>query len=107
MSTIVSLETPPFPLVREMICVYLVLTECYGTGGAQIRVAFLDGEFERPVFGSAEHHLDFAGHSPLELLGVVFRLESCSYPSEGQYSVQFWYNQQKIEERPLRLRGAS
>ena len=39
MSNIVSLEMPPFPLVREMICVYLVLTDCHGSGIAQIRVA--------------------------------------------------------------------
>jgi hypothetical protein len=104
MSNIVSMEDPPFPLVREMFCVYLVLTECHGSGIGQIRVAFVDEEVKKPIFGSPEHALDFSGHSPLELLGVVFRIEAGMFPRAGQYSVQFWYNQQKLEERPLRLR---
>ena len=99
-----SLEEPPFPLIREMLCVYLVLTECYGKGVAQIRVVSVDGEQEQPLFGSPPRSLDFAGHSPLEQIGVVFRLEGCPFPYAGPYSVQFWYNEQKIEERPLRLR---
>lgn len=104
LSNLVSLETPPFPLLREMICVYLVLTECYGKGAGQIRVAYVDGEQEEAVFGSSERVLDFAGHDPLEVLGVVFRLQACPFPRAGLYSVQFWYNGQKVEERPIQLR---
>jgi uncharacterized protein DUF6941 len=104
MGTIVSLETPPFPLLREMICVYLVLTEGRGKGTAQIRVTYADSEPEQPQFGSPIHELDFSGHSPLESLGVVFRLVACPFPRPGRYSVQFWYNGQKVEERPLLLR---
>ena len=105
MGKIVSLEDPPFPLLRaEPICVYLELTECYGSGVGQIRVAFSDEEHEETLFGSEEHQLDFAGHSPLELLGVVFRLVDCEFPQAGRYSVQFWYNGAKVEERPKLLR---
>lgn len=104
MSNIVSLETPPFPLVREMVCVYLVLTACHGSGIAQIRVAYSDTEPEELLFGSQPHTLDFAGQSPLDLLGVTFRIETCRFPRAGRYSVQFWYNEQKVEERALQLR---
>jgi Family of unknown function (DUF6941) len=104
MGNIVSLETPAFPLLREMICVYLVLTECYQSGIAQIRVAYADRESEEPLFGSRQHALNFAGHSPLDLLGVVFRLEACEFPEPGRYLVQFRYNEEKVEERSLRLR---
>jgi len=104
MSSIVSLEGPPFPLLREQLCFYLVLTECHGTGVGQIRVAYSDGEHEQPVFGSPPQPLDFAGQSPLDLLGVVFRIQACPFPRAGQYSVQFWYNGQRVEDRPLRLR---
>jgi hypothetical protein len=107
MGNIVSLENPPFPLLRERICVYLVLTECHGHGIGQIRVAYADSEPEQLLFGSPEHDLDFTGHSPLELLGFVFRLRDCLLPQAGRYSVQFWYNHQKLEERPLRLKAAS
>jgi hypothetical protein len=104
-SNIVSLENPPFPLVREMMCVYLVLTGCHGSGTAQIRVAFCDTEPEKLLFGSTPPYtLDFTGHSPLDLLGVTFRLEACRFPRTGRYSVQSWYNDQKVEERALQLR---
>jgi hypothetical protein len=106
MGNIVSLEDPPFPLLREQICIYLVLTECHGRGIGQIRVAFSDNEPDQLLFGSPEHDLDFTGYSPLELLGVVFRLRNCLFPQEGRYSVQFWYNHQKIEECPLHLKRA-
>ena len=104
MGNIVSLENPPFPLLREMICVYIVLTECYQQGIAQVRVVYTDSENEQPLFGSSRHSLNFAGHSPLEMLGVVFRLEGCEFPQAGRYSIQFWYNDRMVEERPLRLR---
>lgn len=107
MGNIVSLDDPPFPLLREEICIYLVLTECHGHGIGQIRAAYSDSEPEQMLFGSPEHDLDFTGHSPLELLGFVFRLRGCLFPQAGQYSVQFWYNRQKVAELPLRLKAAS
>ena len=107
LSNIVSLELPPFPFVREMLCIYLALTECHGNGVAQIRVLYSDGEHEAPLFGSPEHRLDFTGHSPLEVLGIVFRIEECTFPESGRYTVQFWYNGQVVEERPLRLKEGS
>jgi len=104
MSNIAALDDPPYPLLREMLCVYLVLVECRGTGRVQIRVAFADSEPEQPVFGTPEHEVDFAGVDPLEAIGIPFRIRDCRFPRPGRYSVQFWYNGRKLEERPLRLR---
>lgn len=85
MSTIISGDEPAFPLLRETICVYLVLTDCQGQGTGQIRVAFADAEHEKPIFGSAPHPLDFTGRSPLELLGIAFRIKDCRFPQGGRY----------------------
>jgi hypothetical protein len=104
MSNIVSLQNPPFPLLREKICVYLVLAECQGRGIAQIRVAYSDSEPEQLLFGSPEHAVDFSGRSPLESLGIVFRIKPCLFPHSGRYSVQFWYDNEKLAERPLQLK---
>ena len=104
MSTIISREDPPYPLLRATICVYLVLTDCQGRGSGQILVIFADAEDERPIFGSASHPVDFSGRSPLELLGIVFRIQNCPFPQEGRYVVQFWYDDSLLEERPLELR---
>ncbi len=46
-------------------------------------------------------------HSPLEVLGVVFRIEACLFPESGRYAVQFWYNGEMLEERLLRAKEES
>ncbi len=104
MSHIVSLDDPPYPFLREMICVFLVLAECRGRGRVQIRVSFIDDLHEQPLFGSPEHEVDFASVGPLDTVGIPFRLRDCRFPSAGTYSVQFWYNGAKVEERSLQLR---
>ncbi|VTU00737.1 unnamed protein product [Gemmataceae bacterium] len=104
MRNIVSLEDPPFPLLCEMVCVYLVLAECQGRGTVQIRVSFVDDELEQPVFGTPVHDLDFAGVGPLDAIGIPFRIRDCPFPRPGGYAVQFWYNGQKLDDRPLRVR---
>jgi hypothetical protein len=105
MSNIVSLEDPHFPLLREMICVYLVLTECRGKGRVQVRVSYVDTTPEQVLFGTPEHEVNFSGVDPLETVGIPFRIRDCRFPQAGRYSVQFWYNGTKLEERPLGLRG--
>lgn len=104
LNSIRSLEDPPYPLLRESICVLLVLTACHGRGTGQVRVSFADAHPEQPVFGSRPQPLDFSGRSPLESLGVSFVLRDCPFPRAGRYSVEFWYNGNLIAEQPLELR---
>jgi hypothetical protein len=104
MNSIRSLEDPPFPLLRESICVLLVLTGCRGQGTGQIRVAYVDDEQERPIFGTPVRPLDFTGRSPLDAVGVSYMIRDCPFPRAGQYSLQFWYNGRQLAERPLELR---
>ncbi len=104
MSNIVSLDDPPYPLLREMICVFLILAGCRGRGRVQIRFSFVDDLHEQPLFGSLEHEVGFTSVSPLEAVGIPFRVRNCRFPTPGTYSAQFWYNGVKIEERFLQLR---
>ena len=104
MIAIRSHEEPPFPLLRESICVLLVLTECRGQGVGEIRVVCLDDATDTPVFGSPPRQLAFAGESPLETIGVSFVLRDCLFPKAGRYAVQFWYNGRSISEQALLLR---
>jgi hypothetical protein len=39
------------------------------------------------------------------VLGIVFRLEGCPFPHAGMYSIQFWYNGNRVSEVSLRLRA--
>ena len=107
MTNVVSLDEPPFPLLREQLCVHLALTDCHGQGRVQVKVASVDYEDDLVCFGSAEHVLDFRQHSPLEVLAVVFRIKDCEFPFAGRYSVQLWYNGEVLEERPLLLKSPS
>jgi hypothetical protein len=103
---IVSVDDPPFPLRKAMLCIYASLTELRGRGLAQIRVAWIDDmALEVPLFGTPEYELDFTGRSPLEVQGFTFRLQDCTFPREGDHVVQFCYNGVVISRTPLRLRA--
>ena len=94
MSHIVSLDDPPYPFLREMICVFLVLAECRGRGRVQIRVSFIDDLHEQPLFGSPEHEVDFASVGPLEqiTLRIVRKSVDTAAVAAGQvlYLIRSW-----------------
>jgi hypothetical protein len=99
-SNIRSLENPPYPLVRRELCVFLALTECRGEGVGKIVCTFEDG---RRVFETRERQISF-GLDPLEVVGVPFRIRDCLFSEAGLYSIQFWYEGNVLEERPLLMR---
>jgi hypothetical protein len=101
LSNITSVEDPPYPLLFEELCVLLVLTEGRGTGSAGIVCRFEDTG--QQIFGTAERTVTF-GSDPLAVVGVAFRIRNCLFRRTGLYSIQFWYDNQLVDERPLRLR---
>ena len=101
LSNIRSLEQPPYPLFYRELCVFLALTEGRGTGAAQIISVF--EETSQEIFGTPQRQVNF-GTDPLEVVGVPFRIRDCRFPYPGMYSIQFWYNDTKVDERPLLLR---
>ena len=44
------------------------------------------------------------GHDPLQLHPILFRIRDCPFAFPGIYAIEFWYNDEKVEERPLSLR---
>lgn len=98
LSSIRALEKPPYPLLYRELCVFLALTETRGTGTAQI-VCVLEETGQR-VFGSPKYTVSF-GDDPLEVVGLPFRIRDCRFPEKGLYSIQFWYNDEKVHECPL------
>ena len=101
LSNIYSVEQPPYPLNYKELCVFLALTEGRGTGIVQIVGVF--EETGQTIFETPQHQVDL-GTDPLEVVGLPFRIRDCCFPHPGMYSVHFWYNGEKMEERPLRLR---
>ncbi len=101
LSNIRSVDDPPYPLLYHELCIFVAMTECRGEG--QVRIACVYEETGQTVFATPERRIAF-GDDPLEVAGVIFRIRDCLFPRSGLYAVQLWYNREKIEERPLRLR---
>lgn len=100
-SNIHALDQPPFPLQYRELCVFLALTEGRGQGEGQIVCVFEDSG--QTMFQTGKRTISF-GPDPLEIVGVPFRIRDCRFPFAGLYTIQFWYDGVKVEERPLRLR---
>ena len=100
-SNIHSLEDPAYPLFYREMCVFLVLTEGRGQGEGKI-TCHLE-ETGKKIFETGGRTISF-GPDPLEVVGVPFRIRNISFPQAGRYTVQFWYEGELVEERPLRLR---
>jgi hypothetical protein len=100
-SNIHSVGDPPYPLFCREFCVYLALTEGRGQEEGQIVCVFEDTG--QKVFETPKQLIQFPS-DPLAVLGVSFRIHNSTFPQPGLYSVQFWYDGQRLEERPLRLR---
>ncbi len=100
-SNIHALDDPPYPLLYRELCVLLFLTEGRGQGNGRIVCVF--EETGQKIFETAQRPIPF-GLDPLEVVGVPFRIRNCLFPLPGLYSVQFWYDGVKLEERPLRMR---
>ena len=84
-------------LVPEF-CVFLALTDGRGSGSGKIACA-LRGDRRQDFRDATTSDLRF-GPDPIEILGVPFRIRDCVFPHAGLYTVQFWYEDRLIEERP-------
>jgi hypothetical protein len=101
LSNIDAIDEPPYPPLYREMCVFLALTEGRGTGDGQV-ICVLE-ETTQKIFATPKHAIPF-GSDPLEVVGVPFRIRDCFFPRAGLYLIQFWYNDEKVDERPLRLR---
>ena len=100
-SSIRSLEQPPFPLLYRELCVFLEVTSCRGP--ADGRVEIREANSDQVVFRTRTRSIPFPT-DPLEVSGVTFRLQNCLFHRAGLYWIQFWYNEQMIQQQALLLR---
>jgi hypothetical protein len=96
-----ALDDPPFPLLYREMCVLLQLTDGHGQGEGKI--VCVHEESGEKVFETNPRTITF-GPDPLAVVGMSFRIKDCPFPRPGLFSVQFWYEGELVEERPLRLR---
>ena len=100
-NNIVALDDPPFPIRHESLSVFVVLSEVRGPADAKV-VCVLD-ETQEAIFESSIHRLPSAA-SPLDAVGVGFRLRDCKFYESGIYTMQLWWNAELLEERSFQVR---
>ena len=101
LSNIRAIDEPPYPLVYRQLCVFLALTEGRGAGTGKISCVL--EETGETVFQTPNRPISF-GPDPLEVVGVSFRIRDCPFPQPGMYSVEFWYDNERLQTCPLQLR---
>jgi hypothetical protein len=90
-----------FPVRQSELCVFGELTDSRGTG--RVRIEIVQADTDRVVFRTRTRSVSF-GNDPLDVIGVRFRIRNCLFPAAGLYWVQFWYNDELIEQQPIVLR---
>ncbi len=94
----ISKEDPPYPVIRQETCVFVVLTEARGKGEFFLRIVQADTSLE--VFSTKIRSHDF-GKDPLRAHGLPFRLRHCRFPGPGLYWIQFWFNNSLLAQQDL------
>jgi hypothetical protein len=100
MTHIRSTATPPFPVVRPRFSVLVILTGCRGVGELSLRI--VQAATGRVVFRNQPRRVRF-GDDPDEAVGIVFRIQNCSFPAAGVYLIELIYSGAVIARQRLRL----
>jgi hypothetical protein len=103
LSSIRSLEQPPFPLLYRELCVFVQLTECRGSADVALTIAHADSGV-LAYSGPARPWRAKLPSDPLEVVGLPFRIRDIAFAEAGLYWLQFWYNGKVLSQQPLVLR---
>jgi hypothetical protein len=100
-ATIQAPGQPPLPVVRPVLCALVVLTGGRGTGELVLRI--FNHRTGRLVFRSPRRQVRFLGDLEA-VLGVVFRIRNCSFPTAGVYWVELVFAGSVIARKKLWLK---
>jgi hypothetical protein len=100
-STLRSLEEPPYPILKQEICAYLQVTGCRGAAQGHVEIRHADSD--EVVYRTRTRTIPLVT-DPLEVVGIAFRLRDCLFPKPGLYWVEFWYNDEVLAQQPLLMR---
>jgi hypothetical protein len=95
-----STATPPFPHLRPLFCVLVILTGCRGVGEISLRI--VQATTGRVVFRNTPRRVRFTG-SLEEAVGFTFRIRDCSFPSAGLYWVECIFSGKVLARQCLSL----
>jgi hypothetical protein len=92
---------PPFPLIRPVFCVLLLVTGGQGNRELELRVA--QDRTGNEVFRTRRRRVRFLG-DPAAILPMKFEIRNCSFPAAGLYWVQVWSDGSMLARQKLFLR---
>jgi len=96
-----SRATPPFPAVRSLFSVLVILTG--GQGSGELRVRVVQDQTGRTIFSTRPRLVRFLG-DPAEVLGMRFSIQNCSFPEAGLYWVEVVYEGRALARQQLALK---
>ena len=89
LSSIRSIDQPPYPLLMREICAYVQMTECRGVASFLVQIRHPDSG--KLIFQTKTYRRNF-GHDPLAVHGMSFRIKGCRFKERGLYVFEFCYN---------------
>ena len=95
-----STASPPFPLVRPLFSVLVIMTGCSGIGDLSCRI--VQAGTGRVIFRNQPRRVRFA-NEPADAVGITFRIRNCTFPAEGLYWVELIFSGTVIARQPLSL----
>jgi len=93
---------PPFPVVRPVFCVLLLLTGGQGAGDLELRIT--QDPTGNQIFRTRRRQLRFVG-DPAAILPVKFEIRNCSFPDAGLYWVEVMWQGSTLARTKLFLRA--
>lgn len=91
---------PPYPYLAPIICVFVALADCRGSGTLRLRI--FDPAGGGAIYDSGPQPQTF-GTNPLIVHGKPFRIRGVQFPHAGLYEVELLFDGTVLATQPLRL----
>lgn len=105
MSTMRSAADPPFPMIRPVFCILVLLTACEAAGQTgELLVRIIQDSTGRTTFRSQPRRIRFVD-DPEDTCGAVFRIQNCTFPAAGLYWVECLFSGAVLARQRLSVRS--
>jgi hypothetical protein len=99
-TSIRSTATPPFPVVRPILCALIAMEA--GPGAGELALRIMHEKTGRIIFRSLPRQVRFVGDAQA-VRAAVFRIRGCSFPMSGVYWIEAIFAGSVIARQKLRL----
>jgi hypothetical protein len=101
LSAITRQPDDSFPLRYPLVCAYIEFTS--GRGEGKVRLEISHAGTEAVIFRSKTYKV-VLGNNPLAVNTLRFRIKNCTFPEEGLYWVDLYWNNKSVRREALLAR---